>query len=182
MEDFALDTKHGDYLAFLGRITPDKGVDIAIEVARRVGMKLKMAAKVDKVDRQYFEQVVRPQLRDPLVEHIREIDQITKRDFLGGAYALVFPIGWPEPFGLAMIEAMACGTPVVAMDRGSVPEIIVHGKTGFICNSVDGIVRALGNVQSIDRKDCRRHVERHFSVRAMVDAYEAAYRKVLARH
>ncbi|MBI2953648.1 MAG: glycosyltransferase family 4 protein [Chloroflexi bacterium] len=180
MEDFRLQTRPGDYLAFLGRIAPEKQVDVAIDVAKRVGMKLKIAAKVDKVDREYFEAVIKPKLDDPLIEHIGEIDQKAKSDFLGGAYALIFPINWPEPFGLAMTEAMACGTPVVAMRRGSVPEVVKHGKTGFICDTVDDILDSLKKIDTIDRRDCRQHVEERFSVRAMVDAYEAAYRKLLA--
>lgn len=180
VEDFTLRREHGEYLAFLGRIAPEKKIEVAIEVAKRFGMKLKIAAKVDKVDREYFEETIKPKLNDPLIEYIGEIDQKDKDGFLGNAYALIFPIDWPEPFGLAMTEAMACGTPVVAMRRGSVPEIVLHGKTGFICDSTNEMVKALDRIDIIDRAECRRHVEKYFSVQAMVDAYEAAYKKVLA--
>ena len=180
VEDFTLEMNRGDYLAFLGRITPEKGIDAAIDLAKRTGIKLKIAAKIDQVDREYFEQIIKPELSNPLIEYIGEIDQTSKNQFLGQAYALLFPINWPEPFGLTTIEAMACGLPVVALRRASVPEIVADGKTGFICDSVDEIQKAIARVDSIDRKACRQHVEKHFSVRAMVDAYEAAYKKVLA--
>jgi glycosyltransferase involved in cell wall biosynthesis len=122
----------GKYLAFLGRISPEKRVDRAIEIAKRIGMKIKIAAKVDDVDREYFEDVVAPLLKDPLVEYVGEIGDGEKDEFLRNAYALLFPIDWPEPFGLVMIEAMACGTPVIAYRSGSVPEVIDDGVTGLV--------------------------------------------------
>lgn len=179
MEDFTLHNKRGDYLAFLGRIAPEKKIEVAIDVAMQTGMKLKIAAKIDKVDEEYYEQKIRDKLKHPLIEYIGEINQKEKDEFLGNAYALIFPIDWPEPFGLAMTEAMACGTPVIAMRRGSVPEIVIDGKTGFICDCTEDLVKAVEKIDSIDRAECRRHVDKYFSVKAMVDGYEAAYKKVL---
>jgi glycosyltransferase involved in cell wall biosynthesis len=182
MEDFTLQARPGDYLAFLGRIAPEKRVDIAIEIAKRTGINLKIAAKVDKVDREYYEAVIKPRLNHPLVEFIGEIDQKAKDQFLGEAYAFLFPIDWPEPFGLAMAEAMACGTPVIAARAGSVPEVIIDERTGFICDSVDEMVRAVDRIGQIDRSFCREHVDRNFSVTTMVDSYERIYARVLAGH
>ncbi len=178
-ESFALKSRPGDYLAFLGRISPEKRADVCVEVAKKAGMKLKIAAKVDKVDEDYYTQVIKPLLRDPSVEYIGEIDQKGKDEFLGNAYALLFPIDWPEPFGLVMAEAMATGTPVIATRFGSVPEVVEHGVTGFICDSVDEMVKACDRVDSIDRSCCRRRVQERFSVETMVDGYVKAYRKVL---
>jgi glycosyltransferase involved in cell wall biosynthesis len=145
----------GDYLAFLGRISPEKGADRAIEIANRVGMPLKIAAKVDRADRGYFKRVVEPLLRDPGVEWIGEITDQQKNEFLGKACALLFPIDWPEPFGLVMIEAMACGTPVIAYDRGSVPEVMENGVTGFVVRELDEAVEATRRVHDLSREGCR---------------------------
>ena len=142
----------GGYLAFLGRICPEKRPDHAIEIARRAGMPLKIAAKVDRVDQAYFDQVIRPLLRDPLVEFVGEIGEPDKGAFLGDASALLFPIDWPEPFGLVMIEAMACGTPVIAYRRGSVPEVIEDGWTGFLVDDVAGAVAAVERLDGLDRR------------------------------
>lgn len=180
VEEFTVRERPGDYLAFLGRISPEKRTDLCIEVARRAGVKLKIAAKVDKVDQEYFYQVIKPMLNDPLIEYVGEIDQKQKDEFLGSACALLFPIDWPEPFGLAMIEAMATGTPVIASRRGSVPEVVKDGVTGFICDSVDQMVEACDKIPEIRRVECRRHVETHFSVQTMTSGYESAYRKVLS--
>src|SRR5436190_12208434 len=158
-----------DYLAFLGRISPEKGADRAIEIAKRVGIPLKIAAKVDRADRRYFKRVVEPLLNDPGVEWIGEISDQQKNEFLGNAYALLFPIDWPEPFGLVMIEAMACGTPVIAYHRGSVPEVVDQGVSGFI---VDGIAQAVAAVRRacrINRLGVRRCFERRFSVERMTE-------------
>jgi glycosyltransferase involved in cell wall biosynthesis len=146
----------GKYLAFLGRISPEKRPDLAIEIARRSGMRLKIAAKVDRADREYFENVVKPLLSTPGIEYIGEINETQKAEFLGGAVALLFPVDWPEPFGLVMIEALACGTPVIARPCGSVPEILRHGVTGFVASSLDDLVAAVEKVRTISRRACRQ--------------------------
>jgi glycosyltransferase involved in cell wall biosynthesis len=169
------------YLAFLGRISPEKQPDLAIEIARRAGLPLRIAAKVDAADREYFERRVAPLLDDPLVEFVGEIGDDDKPAFLGGARALVFPIDWPEPFGLVMIEAMACGTPVIARPVGSVPEIVEHGRTGFLGSTLAELAEAAKRVDELDRAACRRHVEARFSVERMADGYEAVYRRLIAR-
>ena len=130
----------GKYLAFLGRLSPEKRVDRAIRIAQRTGIPLKIAAKVAVPDRTYFQEIVDPLLKDPLIEYLGEIGEEEKDDFLGNAYALLFPIDWPEPFGLVMIEAMACGTPVIAFRKGSVPEVMVENETGFICDSEEAAI------------------------------------------
>jgi glycosyltransferase involved in cell wall biosynthesis len=170
----------GSYLAFLGRISPEKRVDRAIEIAKLVNMKLKIAAKIDAVDREYTEREIRPLLDHPLVEFIGEIGEREKQEFLGNAYALLFPIDWPEPFGLVMIEAMACGTPVVAFPRGSVPEVIDEGITGFIVQSIEEAVAALERIQHFDRERCREIFERRFSAARMANDYVKIYETVLA--
>lgn len=170
--------KRGDYLAFLGRICPEKGVDRAIEIARRAGMPLKIAAKIDAVDRAYFESEIRKLLADPLVEYVGEIGEREKSDFLGHAYALLFPIDWPEPFGLAMIEAMACGTPVIAFRRGSVPELIDDGVTGYVVDDISEALNAVERVEALDRRICRQVFERRFSAARMCADYVTAYRRI----
>jgi glycosyltransferase involved in cell wall biosynthesis len=165
----------GSYLAFIGRISPEKGVDRAIAVARRAGIPLKIAAKVDRVDVDYFERRIEPLLQGPLVEYIGEIDERQKTAFLGGALALLFPIDWPEPFGLAMIEAMACGTPVVAFRRGSVPEVIENGITGCIVEDVDAAVTAVLRIRGFDRRRVREAFERRFSAARMAREYCEVY-------
>jgi glycosyltransferase involved in cell wall biosynthesis len=169
----------GEYLAFLGRLSPEKQPEVAIEVAKRVGMPLRIAAKIDASDKEYVDRVVRPLLDDPLIEFIGEVEDDCKAAFLGGARALLFPIDWPEPFGLVMIEAMACGTPVIARPCGAVPEIVEDGRTGLIADTVDELVEAVKRIDTIDRAACRRHVERRFSVPRMVDDYEALYRRAM---
>ena len=168
----------GDYLAFVGRISPEKGVDRAIEIARRAGMELKIAAKVDAVDREYFERVVKPLLRQPGVEYLGEIGEGEKDEFLGGAYALLFPIDWPEPFGLVMIEAMACGTPVIAYPRGSVEEVMEDGVTGFIVDNTNDAVRALERLQGLSRLRCRQVFEKRFTVDRMARDYLKVYERL----
>jgi glycosyltransferase involved in cell wall biosynthesis len=170
----------GEYLAYLGRLSPEKQPDVAIGVAKRIGMPLRITAKIDEIDREYVERVVKPLLDDPLIEFIGEVEDERKAAFLGGARALLFPIDWPEPFGLVMIEAMACGTPVIARPCGSVPEVVEDGRTGFIGDSVDDLVEAVKRIDTIDRAECRRHVERRFSVPRMVDDYEALYRRAIS--
>lgn len=170
----------GDYLVFLGRISPEKRPDRAIEIARDTGMRLLIAAKVDPADQAYYEHAIAPLIRDsPLVEYVGEVDERRKDALLGGAYAYLFPIDWPEPFGLTMVEAMATGTPVVAYAAGSVLEVVVDGVTGFICNSVHDMVEAVERVQQLDRRACRAHVEARFSTAAMASAYERIYGMVL---
>ena len=170
----------GKYLAFLGRISPEKRPDIAIEVARKAGIPLKIAAKVDVVDRDYFEQVIRPRLSPPDIEYIGEINEAQKSEFLSNALALMFTIDWPEPFGLAMIEALACGTPVIARRCGSVPEVIEHGVTGFIADGVEQLVAAVEQVGTLSRVECRGQFERRFTVDSMVDRYEEVYLRLMA--
>jgi glycosyltransferase involved in cell wall biosynthesis len=169
------------YLAFLGRISPEKGPERAIAMAKRLNMKLKMAAKVDAVDRAYFHAEVEPLLDDPLIEFIGEIGDAEKSAFLGGANALLFPINWPEPFGLVMIEAMACGTPVVAYDYGSTREVIDEGMTGFVVEDEDAAVEAVRAAARLDRRDIRRRFERRFSAIAMARGYLDIYADRLAR-
>ena len=177
---YAYNEEGGDYLAFLGRISPEKGPDLAIAVAKRAGIPLKIAAKIAPADRSYFESEIRPLLDDPLIEFLGEIDEAAKPDFLGRAMALLFPIDWPEPFGLVIIEAMACGTPVIARPCGSVPELVEAGRTGFVVDTLDELVDAVKRVRTIDRAACRRHVEAHFSVERMVDDYGSIYRSLTA--
>lgn len=163
------------YLAFLGRISPEKRPDRAIEIARRAGIPLKIAAKVDAADRDYFEARIRPLLDGPLVEFLGEIGETEKSAFLGGAAALLFPIDWPEPFGLVMIEAMACGTPVVAWRCGSVPEVVEDGLTGFTVDSIEGAVTAVADAESLDPAAIRRRFEERFSVERMARDYFDLY-------
>jgi glycosyltransferase involved in cell wall biosynthesis len=167
----------GDYLVFLGRISPEKRPDRAIEIARDVGMRLVIAAKIDEVDADYWTHAIEPLVREnpALIEYIGEVDERGKDDLLGGAWAYLFPIDWPEPFGLTMAEAMATGTPVIAYRAGSVPEVVEHGVTGFVCASLSEMIAAVEQVGTLDRAACRRRVERLFSPVAMADGYERAY-------
>jgi glycosyltransferase involved in cell wall biosynthesis len=181
IERYAFAAKDRGYLAFLGRLSPEKQADLAIEIARRVGLPLKIAAKVDLADQEYFDQVISPLLDDPLVEFLGEIGDEDKSEFLGGACALLFPIDWPEPFGLVMIEAMACGTPVIARPCGSVPEVVVDGRTGFLADSLVDLTAAVKRLDEIDRAECRRLVETRFSVATMGEEYERVYRRLGAR-
>lgn len=167
------------YLAFLGRISPEKGPEKAIEIAAKTGMRLKMAAKVDAADEKYWRDIIAPLVAaHPNVEFVGEINEHQKADFLGNARALLFPICWPEPFGLVMIEAMACGTPVIAFDHGSVPEVIDDGITGFIVRSVTEAVAALKQVDRLDRIRIRRQFEQRFTAERMAQDYLAAYRRL----
>jgi glycosyltransferase involved in cell wall biosynthesis len=173
--------KADGYLAFLGRISPEKGPDHAIAIAAQAGMPLKIAAKVDRVDQPYWETVIRPMIEaNPDVEFIGEIDEYHKARFLGGATALLFPIDWPEPFGLVMIEAMACGTPVIARRRGSVPEIIEENLSGFIVDSIEEAVTAVRRVARLDRAKVRAEFERRFTVERMARDYLGFYRELLS--
>jgi glycosyltransferase involved in cell wall biosynthesis len=170
----------GGYLAFLGRISPEKGVDRAIAIAQAAGLPLKIAAKVDKVDRDYFHERIEPLLSLPGVEYIGEIDERQKTRFLGEALALLFPVDWPEPFGLVLIEAMACGTPVLAFRRGSVPEVLEDGCTGVIVDSVEEAVAALPKALALDRRTVRRCFEQRFSASRMAKDYLALYARAAA--
>jgi glycosyltransferase involved in cell wall biosynthesis len=166
------------YLAFLGRIAPEKRVDRAIEIAGRCGLKLKIAAKVDRVDRDYFEERIRPLLAQPHVEFLGEIADREKAAFLSGAHALLFPIDWPEPFGLVMIEAMACGVPVVAFRHGSVPEVVEDGVTGFVVEDVAGAVRAVERAAALPREAVRARFAQRFTGRRMAQDYAALYARL----
>jgi glycosyltransferase involved in cell wall biosynthesis len=181
-ELFALRPTRGDYLAFLGRISPEKRVDRAIAIAKRTGMRLKVAAKVDRADRRYFKRVVEPLLNESHVEWIGEITDRDKNEFLGNAYALLFPIDWPEPFGLVMIEAMACGTPVIAYDHGSVPEVMEDGVTGFIVRDLDDAAKAVGRVRDLSRRRCREVFEKRFAANRMASAYVDVYERLIDSH
>ena len=172
----------GAYLAFLGRIAPEKGVDRAIEIARRAGFPLRIAAKVDPADKDYFEAHILPLLDAPGVQFIGEIGEAEKSDFLGGARALLFPISWPEPFGLVMIEAMACGTPIIAFNQGAVPEVMQDGVTGFVVEDVEQAVRAVAHLDTIDRAAVRATFERRFSIEVMAAKYESAYASVALKN
>lgn len=168
------------YLAFLGRISPEKGTHLAIEIAKRSGWRLKMAGKVDVVDVDYYEQEIKPHIDGKQIEYWGEADHAQKNELIGGAVATLFPITWREPFGLVMVESMVTGTPVIAIELGSTSEVIVHGKTGLLCHSVDECVEAIDKVTQLNRNDCREQVLKHFSVERMTDGYEAVYQKVLA--
>lgn len=165
----------GEPLVFLGRMSPEKGADVAIDVAVAAGLPLILAARIAPDERAFFDERVRPRLGHPLVRFIGEVDETQKRSLLGSARALLSPIDWPEPFGLVMIEAMACGTPVVTRPCGAAPEIVRHGVTGFLASDRDGLVEAVRAAGRLDRAACRRHVERRFSAQAMAARYERLY-------
>jgi glycosyltransferase involved in cell wall biosynthesis len=169
-----------EYAAFLGRISPEKGADRAIAIAGKAGLKLKIAAKVDNADKEYYDSKIKPLIQgNPDVEFIGEINDAQKPAFLSGAHALIFPIDWPEPFGLVMIEAMACGTPVIAFNCGSVPELMDDGVTGFVVNSIDEAVAALGKVHTLDRARVRATFDRRFTARRMAEDYIDVYRGLI---
>jgi glycosyltransferase involved in cell wall biosynthesis len=172
----------GKYLAFVGRISPEKRVDRAIRIALRTEMPLLIAAKVDKVDREYFDNVIAPLLRSDLIEYIGEVGDIEKGELLGGASALLFPIAWPEPFGLVMIEAMACGTPTIAYRCGSVPEVMQHGRTGFIVDTFDEALVATEHLDTVPRADCRAAFEERFTAERVARDYLGVYDSVLGTH
>ncbi len=169
------------YFAFLGRIAPEKGVDRAIHIAQHCGVPLKVAAKVDKTDRDYFDEQIQPMIKWGNVEYIGEIGDREKSDFLSGAVALLVPIDWPEPFGLVMIEAMACGTPVIAFNRGSVPEIVEDGITGFIVEDVNGAIGAVDRLAHLSRDKIRQRFEARFTARRMAQDYLSVYRSLTER-
>ena len=168
------------YLAFLGRLSPEKGPHLAIEIAKRSGWRLKMAGKIDAVDADYFEREIKPHIDGKQIEYLGEADRAQKNALMGTAVATLFPITWREPFGLVMVESMASGTPVIAMELGSTPEVIAHGETGFLCQSVDECIAAIARVAQLNRWVCREYVENNFSVQRMADGYEAVYQQILA--
>jgi glycosyltransferase involved in cell wall biosynthesis len=169
----------GNYLAFLGRVSPEKRLDRAIEIATRAGMKLRVAAKIDNADREYFHEKIEHLLDHPLVEWLGEINDGDKQDFLGNARALLFPIDWPEPFGLVLIEAMACGTPVIAFRCGSVPELIEDGVNGFTVDDIDEAVGTLEKISQFDRQQCRQVFEQRFSAERMTRDYVSLYERII---
>jgi glycosyltransferase involved in cell wall biosynthesis len=177
---YRFEDKSDDYLVFVGRICPEKGLDSAIQIACRAGLPLKIAAKVDPVDRDYFERDIEGLLKQPFIEYLGEVGESAKQDLIGKARALLFPISWPEPFGLVMIEAMAMGTPVIAFHQGSVPEIIVHGLNGFICEGVDSALDSVRRLKDIRREECRRLFEQRFTASRMAHDYLRLYHKIQA--
>jgi glycosyltransferase involved in cell wall biosynthesis len=169
------------YFAFLGRIAPEKGIDRAISIARKCGVPLRIAAKVDKMDREYFSEKIRPQIDGSNIEYIGEITDNEKSEFLSGAIALLDPIDWPEPFGIVMIEAMACGTPVIAFNRGSIPEVVDEGLTGFIVEDEEGAIGAFNRLPQLSRERIRNRFEQRFTARRMALEYLTAYRGLMDR-
>lgn len=168
------------YLVFLERVCPEKGTHLAIEIAKRSGWQLKIAGKVDVVDRLYFEQEIKPHIDGEQIQFLGEVNYAQKSKLIGNAAATLFPITWQEPFGLVMIESMVAGTPVIAMNLGSTSEVIAHGKTGFVCNSIEECIAAIEPATQLDRYACRQHVIDKFSAEEMTSGYEAVYQKVLA--
>lgn len=179
----AFQSRAGGYLAFLGRIAPEKRPDLAIEIAAQSGMPLKIAAKVDRADQAYWDTQIRPmvEVHHPDVEFIGEIDERDKENFLGGAAALLFPVDWPEPFGLVMIEAMACGTPVIAFRRGSVPEIVTEGVSGFVVDTIEEAVTAVGRATRLDRAKVRAEFDCRFTAERMARDYVNIYKKLVSK-
>ncbi|HEX4777843.1 MAG TPA: glycosyltransferase family 4 protein [Acidimicrobiia bacterium] len=179
LADYPAGEGRGDYVLFLGRMSPEKRPHAAIDLARQAGVRLVLAAKVDPVDRAYYEDAIVPRLGGPGIEYVGETNLATTLELLRDARALLFPIDWPEPFGLVMIEAMACGTPVLTRRCGSVPEIVEHGTTGFVGDDDDALALALRRIDRIDRAACRRSVATRFTVEHMADGYEAVYRRLV---
>jgi glycosyltransferase involved in cell wall biosynthesis len=176
---YAANLKPDTYLAFLGRMSPEKRVDRAIKIAKAAGRRLKIAAKIDPNEQDYFDREIKHLLEDPLIEFVGEIGEDEKQEFLGKAAALLFPIDWPEPFGLVLIEAMACGTPVIAYPFGSVPELIEDGQIGFLVKDIAEAVAAVHRIAEIDRRTCRQVFERHFTATRMAAEYVELYRQVI---
>lgn len=177
--DFYPQPEHPPYLAFLGRMSPEKGAHLAIEIAQRSGWHLKMAGKIDAVDLEYFEKQIRPHIDGTQIEFLGEANHQQKSILMGGAVATLFPITWREPFGLVMIESMVTGTPVIAMSLGSAPEVIAHGVSGFLCHNVNECIDAIALAAQLDRRTCRDHVLINFTAKRMADGYESVYQKIL---
>ena len=182
VDDFPFSPDPGAYLLFVGRIAVEKRVDWAIELAKRSGMPLKIAAKIDPYDQAYFDSEIKHLLDHPLVEFLGEVNEIEKRTLMANAYALAFPIDWPEPFGMVMAEALACGTPVLALNRGAVPEVLRNGVTGIIGETLDDLVAAMPHIPELDRRICRAEAELRFSASAMAAGYERIYQNILHEH
>lgn len=178
---FPMHEEPGSYLAFVGRITPDKGPDRAIRIAQQAGIPLKIAAKVNPSDRKYFEDVIKPMLDDPLIEFIGPVNEKRKCEVMGNAMALLMPIDWPEPFGMVFIESLACGTPVLTRPCGSVPELLIDGVTGYVRESDEELVAAIRELPKISRAACREHVRQKFDIREMALKYVDAYSKIQQR-
>ena len=176
---YSFHAQSGKYLVFLGRVAPEKGLDQAIEIAKRVEMPLRIGAKIDPTNFQYYRAVIEPLLDHPLIEYVGEVTDLEKDDFLGDAYAQLCPYDWPEPFGLVFIESLACGTPVIAYRRGSLPEIIDHGVTGFLCETLDEMVQSVRHVSVIDRNRCRHAFDARFSTERMVQDYLRVYERLV---
>ncbi|MEH2289003.1 glycosyltransferase family 4 protein [Nostoc sp.] len=177
--EFHLQPEDPPYLAFLGRISPEKGAHLAIEIAKETGWHLKMAGKIDVVDVEYFEKEIKPHIDGEQIEYLGEANHAQKNALMGGAVATLFPITWREPFGLVMVESMASGTPVIAMKLGSTEEVISQGKTGFLCNNIQECISAIDRVTELDRYACRQYVENLFSVEHMTDGYETVYQQII---
>lgn len=179
---YTFNAKPGEYFAFVGRISPEKRVDRAIEIAIHCGVPLKIAAKIDRADQPYFKEHIEKLFQHPLVEYIGEVGETEKRSLLGQARALLFPIDWPEPFGLVLIESFACGTPVVAYRHGSVPEIVEEGVTGLLVDDQEQALQAAQRIGDLDRARCRRTFEQRFTAQHMADNYLKVYRQVMDAH
>ncbi len=178
MEGFPFSEKAGDYLLYVGRISMEKGVHHAIQTAINLNLPLIIAAKLEKVDLPYFEEYVGPYLSDT-IRWIGEVDEAERNELMSKALAFLHPVTWPEPFGLTLIESMACGCPVVAFNKGSISEVVAHGKTGFVVSDLGEMIEAVANINQIDRKECRRHALENFNVQKMTDGYEKIYQKIL---
>ena len=179
---YSFQNRPQNYFAFIGRISPEKRIDRAVEIAVKCDTPLLVAAKIDRADQAYFDECIKPLFNHPLVEYLGEIGEPEKREILGNARALLFPIDWPEPFGLVMIEAFACGTPVIAYSNGAVPEVMEEGVTGFVVSDQEQALRAAGNIDSIDRVRCREAFERRFTAARMAENYVNVYRNIQRVH
>ncbi|GIW61480.1 MAG: glycosyl transferase [Patescibacteria group bacterium] len=181
LENHPFGKTHKGYLLFVGRISMEKGTHYAIDVASDLHLPLIIAAKLDEVDREYFKEYIEPRINGEQIRWIGEVDEVERNKLMSGAMALLHPVTWREPFGLTLIEAMACGTPVVAFNKGSIPEIVIDGKTGFVVKDVEEMILAIAKISQIDRRECRKHVLQHFTATKMSDNYEQLYLRILER-